>query len=84
VGVALVAHVEHNAVIRRVKDVVQPGDELDREEDEPCSSVRVLGESGARRRAAQLLAEAQECLVAFDAAADPLRDLARYAVGRDR
>ena len=59
-------------------------DLLDREDDEPCSSVRVLGEAGARKRAAELVEEAEERLSPYGTAADPLRALARFSIGRDR
>ena len=58
-------------------------DLLDRDDDEPCSSVRVLGEAGARKRAEVLVAEAEERLNPYGAAADPLRALARFSIGRD-
>ncbi len=59
-------------------------DLLDRDDDEPCSSVRVLGEEGARVRAAEIAAEAESCLEPYGAAADPLRALARFAIGREQ
>ncbi len=59
-------------------------DLLDRDDDEPCSSVRVLGEAGARKRAAELVEEAEERLSPYGTAADPLRALARFSIGRDR
>ena len=58
-------------------------DLLDAEDDEPCSSVRALGEEGARTRAAELIREAEECLEPYGEkgrrAADPcpLRDWPR-------
>jgi len=42
----------------------------------------LLGLSGARERAAELLAAAQESLAGFGAEADPLRGLADYIVQR--
>jgi len=59
-------------------------DLLDRDSDEPCSSLRVLGEEGARRRAAQLIEEALAQLEPFGEPAEPLRSLARFSIGRDR
>jgi geranylgeranyl diphosphate synthase type II len=59
-------------------------DWLDRAGDEPCSLVRVLGADAARARADALLAEALEAVEPFGARAEPLRELARFAVGRDR
>jgi len=59
-------------------------DRLDQGDDAGCSLVRVLGADGARLRADQLLAEALDALEPFGAPAEPLRELARFAVGRDR
>ena len=59
-------------------------DLLDREDDEPCSSVRVLGEAGARARAEGLIHEALGVLENYGPGADALRALARFAIGRDR
>ncbi len=59
-------------------------DLLDAHEDGACSLVRVLGEAGARRRAEELLASALATLDDLGERAEPLRELARYAVRRDR
>jgi geranylgeranyl diphosphate synthase type II len=59
-------------------------DWLDRDGDEACSLVRVLGADAARARADQLLAEALDAVEGFGTPAEPLRELARFAVGRDR
>ena len=61
----------------------QIADDLhDRDEEERCSLVRVLGVEGARRRAEELLARALAMLDPFGEPAEPLRELARYAVER--
>jgi geranylgeranyl diphosphate synthase type II len=52
--------------------------------DAGCSLAALLGEEGARARAERLLAQALEALEAFGAPAEPLRELARFAVARDR
>ena len=59
-------------------------DLLDRDDGEPCSSVRVLGVDGAKERAEALLASALGRIDDLGPAADPLRALACYAVRRDR
>jgi geranylgeranyl diphosphate synthase type II len=59
-------------------------DWLDRSDEEPCSLVRVLGAEPARARAGTLLGEALALLEPFGARAEPLRELARFAVWRDR
>jgi geranylgeranyl diphosphate synthase type II len=59
-------------------------DRLDEGDDAGCSLVRVLGTDGARARADALLGEALDALEPFGARAEPLRELARFAVGRDR
>ncbi|MEN8183238.1 MAG: polyprenyl synthetase family protein, partial [Myxococcota bacterium] len=59
-------------------------DLLDRDEDGACSLVRVIGAEAAGRRAEALLAEALAALEPFGERAEPLRELARYAVRRDR
>ena len=59
-------------------------DLLDRDSGEPCSSLRVLGEEGARRRAAGLIDEALVELQPFGSAGEPLCELARFSIGRDR
>ena len=59
-------------------------DLLDEDTDGACSLVRVLGATGARARAEELLASALGELDGFGAAGEPLRILAHYAVRRDR
>jgi geranylgeranyl diphosphate synthase type II len=57
-------------------------DLLDRDEDGACSLVRVLGAEAARTRAEALLDEALAELEEFGERAEPLRELARFAVWR--
>jgi len=59
-------------------------DWLDRDADEACSLVRAIGADAARARADALLAEALEAIEPLGAPAEPLRELARFAVWRDR
>lgn len=59
-------------------------DLLDADSDEPCSLVNALGAEAARERAETLLAQALERLEDFGEPAEPLRELARYAVRRGR
>jgi len=59
-------------------------DVLDKDEDGACSLVRVLGEEGARARAEALLHQALAQLDDLGEKAEPLRELARFAVRRDR
>jgi geranylgeranyl diphosphate synthase type II len=59
-------------------------DWLDRDAEEACSLVRLLGPERARARAEALLEEALSMLEPFGAPAEPLRELARFAVWRDR
>ena len=59
-------------------------DLLDRGRDEASSLARVLGEAGARRRAEALLEEALAQLEGWGERAEPLRELARFAVRRER
>jgi len=59
-------------------------DVLDKDEDGACSLVRVLGEDGARARAEALLQTALAQLDDLGEKAEPLRELARFAVRRDR
>ena len=59
-------------------------DVLDQDEDSACSLVRVLGEDGARARAEALLQAALAQLDDLGEKAEPLRELARFAVRRDR
>ena len=55
----------------------------DREAGKP-TYTSLLGVADAKRLAGELLAEAQQSLVVFDARADRLRELADYIVHRDR
>jgi len=57
-------------------------DLLDREADAGCSLVARIGAAAARARADALLAEALEAVEPFGARAEPLRELARFAVSR--
>jgi geranylgeranyl pyrophosphate synthase len=57
-------------------------DLLDAEDEEPCSTVRVLGKAGARDRAQALLESALARIDGFGPEANALRELACYAVGR--
>jgi len=59
-------------------------DLLDRALDRGCSLVALVGADAARARAASLLREALDLLEPFGGSADPLRELARFAVGRAR
>lgn len=59
-------------------------DLLDAGDDGACSLVRALGEPVARARAEALLAGALAHIADLPARAEPLRELARYAVRRDR
>lgn len=59
-------------------------DVLDKDDDGACSLVRVLGETGAQDRAETLLAGALSRLEDLGEKAEPLRELARFAVRRDR
>jgi geranylgeranyl diphosphate synthase type II len=59
-------------------------DLLDREKQEACSLVRVLGAERARARAEALLEEALARLEDLGERAEPLRELARFAVRRNR
>jgi geranylgeranyl diphosphate synthase type II len=58
-------------------------DVLDRDEDGACSLVRVLGLAPARARAEDLLQEALAELEDLGEPAEPLRELARFAVRRE-
>ncbi|HVH06148.1 MAG TPA: polyprenyl synthetase family protein, partial [Myxococcota bacterium] len=58
-------------------------DVLDAEKDEACSLVRALGVEGTRARAAERLAQGLRELEGFGERAEPLRDLARFAVARE-
>jgi farnesyl diphosphate synthase len=57
-------------------------DLLDRHEDDGCSLVRAIGEEAARERSEVLLASALAGLESLGDAAEPLRDLMRFAVHR--
>jgi len=59
-------------------------DWLDRDREESCSLVRAVGAEGARQRAQALLASALGRLEALGDVAEPLRELMRFAVCRDR
>jgi len=59
-------------------------DLLDRDDDEPCSLVRVLGEGEAQDRAETLLESALARLADLGEEAAPLRELLVFAVRRDR
>lgn len=59
-------------------------DLLDEGGDDPCSLVRVLGPGAARERAGHLLESALARIEGLGARAEPLRELARYALRRDR
>jgi geranylgeranyl pyrophosphate synthase len=59
-------------------------DVLDAGGSDPCSSVRALGLDAARARAESLLESALARLDGFGERAEPLRELGRYAVRRDR
>jgi len=59
-------------------------DRLDREDDEGCSLVRAIGDAEAAERAEVLLGRALQRLEGLGEAADPLRELLRFAVRRDR
>jgi len=58
-------------------------DLLDADDEESCSLVRALGGPGARARAEALLEGALARIQGLGARAEPLRQLARYAVRRD-
>lgn len=59
-------------------------DLLDAGEDGSCSLLRVVDAERAGARAEQLLREALGTIEELDARAEPLRELARYAVRRER
>jgi geranylgeranyl diphosphate synthase type II len=59
-------------------------DLLDADEQEPCSTLRVLGVEASRDRAEALLETALLELEGLGEPAEPLRELARFAVRRDR
>ena len=58
-------------------------DVLDHAKDEACTLLRVLGVEGTRARAAERLASGLAELEPFGERAEPLRDLARFAVARE-
>jgi geranylgeranyl diphosphate synthase type II len=73
------------AFAERVGVAFQIADDLlDEETGETCSLSRVLGSAGARARAEELLDAALELIAGLGERAEPLRELARYAVRRDR
>ena len=57
-------------------------DLLDRDEDDACSLVRAVGAEASQERAEALLAEALREIENLGERAEPLRELARYAVRR--
>jgi geranylgeranyl pyrophosphate synthase len=59
-------------------------DLLDEEEEDQCSLVGALGREGAEARATELLASALGRIEDLAEPADPLRELARFAVQRKR
>ncbi len=59
-------------------------DLLDQEGEEPCSLLRVLDPEQARLRAEELLDGALSLIEDLGERGEPLRELARYAVRRDR
>jgi geranylgeranyl diphosphate synthase, type II len=59
-------------------------DLLDADDDGACSLARALGGPGARARAEALLAGALARIADLPARAEPLRELARHAVRRER
>ena len=58
-------------------------DLLDEGEDDPCSSLTVLGREGAEKRAEWLLANALDRVESLGSPAEVLRELARFSVRRD-
>jgi geranylgeranyl pyrophosphate synthase len=68
---------------RRIGVAFQIADDaLDADSDEACSLVRVIGAAASRERAERLQGEAIDALEAFGAPAEPLREIARFTVGR--
>jgi len=59
-------------------------DLLDAGAPEPCTMVALLGREGARARAEALLEQALADVEDLGERAEPLRELARFAVRRDR
>jgi geranylgeranyl pyrophosphate synthase len=59
-------------------------DLLDQKKGEPCSLVRVLGPQRARARAEEFLDGALALIEDLGERGEPLRELARYAVRRNR
>ncbi len=59
-------------------------DRLDRDDDGACSLVRVLGDEPAGARAEALLDGALTMIEDWGERAEPLRELARFSVRRDR
>jgi geranylgeranyl diphosphate synthase type II len=77
------------AALRRFGEAVGLGfqiadDLLDAPRDEACSLVRSIGAPAARERAEALLATALAELEGFGERAEPLREIARYAVRRSQ
>ncbi|MED5260817.1 MAG: polyprenyl synthetase family protein [Myxococcota bacterium] len=58
-------------------------DLLDEGEDDPCSSLTVLGREGAEKRAEWLLTRALDRVESLGSPAEVLRELARFSVRRD-
>ncbi len=59
-------------------------DRLDEDEDGGCSLVRALGRDAADKRAEERLSAALSELADWGERAEALRELARFAVRRDR
>ena len=59
-------------------------DLLDQDKGEPCSLVGILGPHRARARAEELLDGALGLIEDLGERGEPLRELARFAVRRDR
>ena len=57
-------------------------DLLDEDEDDECSLARALGRAGAESRAQELLGSALGSIEDFGERAEPLRELARFALQR--
>ena len=65
-------------------DEARAGKALRKDEDRhKATFVSLLGLDGARARAAALVAEAEEALAPYGAAAEPLREAARFVIARD-
>jgi len=65
-------------------DAAKAGKRLRKDEGRhKATFVSLLGLDGARARAAELVAEAEAALAPYGAAAEPLREAARFVVARD-